>query len=712
MAIYKYRAAAYSGVRSYSGAATGAVKLCSVIACTNDTLESCGQRFSQYSTKSAAVFKEMTINVYVLKPSTDTATSAMNVVYFPVSLDTGLMPLKPDFYEFSELEVPSATLYSYYGYSLKNYDGELYSFAVWGREYTTEEESTTTSTTTTTTTTTPEPDVTQNPTTESPVTQDTTTKDPVTEDPTVVDPTTEDPDGGSSNKSTPNDRNYVGAVVEYLENTNSSINLQNYVQLIQDAAVQSADIIVFPELTLTLPNYVEVPVNGLLKDYPTPALHPELYNEFLVAISSAALENDIYVVINVEELLDCSNGAVDGETCPEEKAYVFNTNVVFNRTGAVINRYRKINLFGETTRTPPFTPELGMFETDFGVTFGHCTCFDLLFQVPAIQLVQKYNITDIVSPIRWYSEMPFLSAASVQQAYASVMDVNLLAAGANDVDKGRSGSGIYSGRNGALLSVMTGIPTTQLLVARIPKIPGRVIGAIQGPIYNDPTDQDGLHHTTDLSIPFHKTRLLRPDTEYEFTLFDRDVVCNFNLKFTNRNGTKNYRYRAAAFSGVRTYNGFASGGSRLCAIYACTNNTIESCGQRFPEYSPNSTVIFENLEITAFVPIPQTDNNLSAKKAVYFPVSLDTSLMPVRPNDYVFFEEVREILDSYTVYMFSLRKLNTELYTFGMWGREYTTDGQEPTNNGNTDDSAPDSSDVHRLHVTLIILLALSVFAF
>lgn len=37
-----------------------------------------------------------------------------------------------------------------------------------------------------------------------------------------------------------------------------------------------------------------------------------------------------------------------------------------------------------------------------------------------------------------------------------------------------SGSGIYSGKAGALVSTMPGLPATRLLVARVPKVPGQV----------------------------------------------------------------------------------------------------------------------------------------------------------------------------------------------------------------------------------------------
>ncbi|XP_039752372.1 vanin-like protein 1 isoform X1 [Pararge aegeria] len=515
--------------------------------------------------------------------------------------------------------------------------------------------------------------------------------------------------GLSAQKSTLDDTSYVAAVVEYEVQANSSLNLENYVQLIKDAADQNADIVVFPEMTLTVHSHVVIPINSLLKDYPVPALQPQLYDEILVSISSAAKLNEIYVVVNVEEIVNCTSGDVTGETCPEQKVYLFNTNVVFDRNGTVIDRYRKINLFGEYTRNPALSSELGIFKTDFGVTFGHFICFDLMFQVPAIQIVQMYNITDIVFSTMWFSELPYLTAVQIQEAYAYSMNVNFLGAGANNVRVGSAGSGIYSGKAGALVSIMPGVPTTKLLVARVPKVPGQVTGSTPGPIYNNPSDQDSLYLLTDSSLPSHTTRLLTSGSQ-QFMLIDKDVTCYFRVQLGERNGENVYRYRAGAFSGVRTYSGVTTGGLRICSIIACTDDTPESCGKRFPRYSENSTAAFQALNIFALVPYPETDASLSAKKAVYFPITLDTALMPLIPEYYTF-EEIS--MFNATTFTFNLENLDTELYSFAVWGREYTTDGEEATNNNSTettttpvpenpDDSEPGSSIAHRIYLMLL----------
>lgn len=69
----------------------------------------------------------------------------------------------------------------------------------------------------------------------------------------------------------------------------------------------------------------------------TQFLYIHILFQILVNVSAAALEHGIYVVINTEEVVDCTSNPV-GEDCPEAKRYLFNTNVVFDRSGAIIDR--------------------------------------------------------------------------------------------------------------------------------------------------------------------------------------------------------------------------------------------------------------------------------------------------------------------------------------------------------------------------------------
>ncbi|XP_050677594.1 vanin-like protein 1 isoform X1 [Leptidea sinapis] len=477
--------------------------------------------------------------------------------------------------------------------------------------------------------------------------------------------------GHSDQRSTPTDDSYVAAVIEYQVLSDINTNLNNYIRLIKEAADQDADIVVFPEMTLGS-RRVPVPIHDALKDHPIPAENPGIYDEVLVKISTAAKENAVYVVINLQEVMDCEN--VTGEYCPEKKEYLFNTNVVFDRAGAVIDRYRKINLFGEFTRTPALTPDLGVFTTDFGVTFGHFICFDLMFQVPAVQIVQKNNLTDIIFTTMWFSEMPYLTAVEIQQAYAYAMNVNFLASGANNVRVGSAGSGIFSGKAGALVSIMPGVPTTKVMVARVPKVPGQVTGTYPGPI-DDDVNHDNLVLKADPSLPSHTSRLLVPGYQ-DFILSEDGVVCRFKVNLKQTENTL-YRYRAGVFSGVRTFDNVASGGARLCSIYACTGAEVDTCGKRFEQYQPKSVATFDELSIYATLQTPQTVESLQAHDIVYYPVSLKPSILPLNSNDFAL--EIQTMLGTVDLYNYTLLNNNVGLYSFGIYGRVFADDGKEPT---------------------------------
>lgn len=156
----------------------------------------------------------------------------------------------------------------------------------------------------------------------------------------------------------------------------------------------------------------------------------------LSRISCEAKEASMYVVINHREKVDCNC-----ENCPADGYLIYNTNVVFDRKGVVIARYRKYNLFGEpgTNVTSEAIPTY--FTTDFNVTFGQFICFDILFQSPALNLTRSLDpiITDFVFSAHWFSELPYLFAVQAQAAWAYANDVNLLAAGYNNPNTASGG---------------------------------------------------------------------------------------------------------------------------------------------------------------------------------------------------------------------------------------------------------------------------------
>lgn len=136
-------------------------------------------------------------------------------------------------------------------------------------------------------------------------------------------------------------------------------------------APETLDIIVFPEMTLNqMQTAVEIPEP---RDEVSPCDSVDYPEENLVKkISCSAKAYQRYVVVGVVTKVACPDEDMiaqnDPRNCtdrPDTMSY-YNTNVVFDRNGTVISRYRKFNLYGEEVDKP------------FGVTFGHFICFDIL----------------------------------------------------------------------------------------------------------------------------------------------------------------------------------------------------------------------------------------------------------------------------------------------------------------------------------------------
>lgn len=102
--FYRYRLAAFDGARSFQGFAEARVTVCAVLACTGTTLASCGTRFeSGVNTVPIVVF-----NSIELKETVDLEGSFLGeqkYMVLPTSLDTSILPLEVDEFEYSERDV-------------------------------------------------------------------------------------------------------------------------------------------------------------------------------------------------------------------------------------------------------------------------------------------------------------------------------------------------------------------------------------------------------------------------------------------------------------------------------------------------------------------------------------------------------------------------------------------------------------------------------
>lgn len=213
----------------------------------------------------------------------------------------------------------------------------------------------------------------------------------------------------ASHQSTVEDSDYLAGVVEFMPEDirvrweeRLPIHLGFYTRFAQEASEKSVDILVFPEYGLNnADSAIVVTIIGSI-----PCDLPDNETDSLLRdLSCLARKSKLYLSINLTEKELCSASIA---YCPQIGFTRFNANVVFDRNGKVIAKYRKHHLFREGGVNASVEAELSTFETDFGVTFGQFICFDILFQKPAMQLV-KNGIKNFIFPAFWTSELPFLS---------------------------------------------------------------------------------------------------------------------------------------------------------------------------------------------------------------------------------------------------------------------------------------------------------------
>ncbi|XP_017016232.2 vanin-like protein 3 [Drosophila takahashii] len=437
-------------------------------------------------------------------------------------------------------------------------------------------------------------------------------------------------------------------------------NLAGYLELMA-LGNGTTDIIVFPEATLngvlTLTAVPEFTKLSLCEEQPGDDTE---IAPFLRQLACAAREYGTYLLVNVKErATDKFSGA----------NMIHNTNVVFDRQGAVISRYRKWNLYLEPSTNRTEEPELATFQTDFGVTFGHFVCFDMLFYTPAQDLVERLGIRHVIVTKMFNSELPFLTASQLQQGWAWSNRVNLLAAGGSLPQAGISGSGIYAGEQGALARLMMKDETEgqrKLLLARVPLDPE------EEPMDNELLEAD---ETTPIRLKLLQQPELKKFATWELPMVEgssvdkrlcqEDLCCEFRIKWSPVDGGHNYRL--GVWVGQRRYEEEQYSAIRLCGLFACSNSSVESCGL-ISEEQREQRVVFTELQILGeFVRRP---------RRLIMPSTLSSShLYALQPSQLTW---SMEELDNLTRIKMELRQPHSQLMTFAIYGNyfdEYANGG-------------------------------------
>ncbi|KAL7286036.1 hypothetical protein TKK_0019645 [Trichogramma kaykai] len=526
------------------------------------------------------------------------------------------------------------------------------------------------------------------------------------------------------------DCTYDAALVSYHPVTDgdgptmAEANARNYQKIIADAANYGADLVVFPEYSLT-----SIPKDkGQVKERPmddaafraffrdtasrVPALEEDAiicanetdyYAKSLRMISCSAHANRVYVVVNHLERVDCSSD--EDEDCPSDGFLLYNSQVVFDRSGRVVGHYRKYNLFNEPGVNVTAEPMISTFATDFGVTFGTFICFDVLNERPATWFKHQPRVENVVYSTHWFNEHPFHHAMQAFGSYAYAADVNFLVSGYSDGPTQSGGFGVFYGTQDVYPTINVPVTKNSLLVVRVPKSRrasqacGQVHAAIgllelkdyvSGDLPIDTVyelDSEGkqieklplLHFREDMSK--YKSLVVKPDEENRATICHNETCCEFHVHWqvwdkqaeamARDRDYKTYTYRMVAFDGVRPFHDFMVAGVQICAVVACAGPELEDCSTRWNSF--NNTVLypssFRQLKIDLKFP---ADEQGAPERSSYAPTTFRGVMeRSLEPYEYEFNQTEAGI----GMELLNRRnRLSMDLLTFGIYGRRFDRD--------------------------------------
>lgn len=109
-------------------------------------------------------------------------------------------------------------------------------------------------------------------------------------------------------------------------------------------------------------------------------------------------------------------------------------------------------------------------------------------------------------------------------------------------------------------------------------------------------------------------------------------------------------------------------GVQVCGLIICGNDSISSCGKQLDNNIKFRTT-FKQFQITTTVPKRKTN-------LLHLPISFQVDYTPLQPEDFSL-ESVA--LENFDILSLSLKNTETNLMSFGIYSRNFSSDGNAPT---------------------------------
>lgn len=211
----------------------------------------------------------------------------------------------------------------------------------------------------------------------------------------------------------------------------------------------------------------------------------------------------------------------------------------------------------------------------------------------------------------------------------------------------------------------------KVYIAEVPKIkPNAPTPNPQNTIkHNDPIDMLKLKLKRDQLDVYNTSIINFSNAKQLHEICHNEFCCTFDLNIEvlpdkSDSNPPFYIYRMAAYNGLRTFDGFADGAVKVCAIIACFDDSLKSCGERH-KVPVHDKLQFNYIKLQTFY--KANDNVL------FMPSTLDLSILPLESKDYEYKETSTGDEGKIEISM-ELQEAKTDLYTFAIYSRNFEKD--------------------------------------
>lgn len=207
----------------------------------------------------------------------------------------------------------------------------------------------------------------------------------------------------------------------------------------------------------------------------------------------------------------------------------------------------------------------------------------------------------------------------------------------------------------------------KVYVAEVPKVKSHTSKPHPPIKYHDPMDMLKLKLKRDQLDVYNTSIINFSNPKQSHEICHNEFCCKFDLNLhiiSSSSDSPFYIYRMAAYNGLRTFDGFADGAVKVCAVMACVDDSLKSCGERH-QVPVHDKLKFNSIKLKA---VYGTDDNI-----LFMPSTLDTSIMPFESKDYRYKESSSTDEDQIEISM-ELLEAKTDLLTFAIYSRNFEKD--------------------------------------